>query len=145
MGRIAVAGFFLLLAAATPLQPPADAVARLKAAIPSLDVLHTLQPCFLHGDFDGDGTPDVALQVRDHATGKVGIAIEHSSSHEWLVVAAGHRMSSAEDDFDWMDSWRVQRNTITRKGDAILAEKSGRASGLVFWNGREYRWFQQGD
>lgn len=145
MGRIAVTGFFLLLVAAAPSQPPADAVARLKTAIPSLDVLHTLQPCFLHGDFDGDGSADIALQVRDHATGKVGIAIEHTSSHEWLVVAAGHRLSSAEDDFDWMDSWRVQRNTVTRKGDAILAEKSGRASGLVFWTGREYRWFQQSE
>ena len=135
----------MLLAAAVPCRPPIDAEARLRVAVPAVDMLHTLRPCFLRGDFDGDGTPDFAIQVRDRATGKVGIALEHSSTHEWFITGAGHRMSSGEDDFDWMDSWRVVPNSVRRKGDAIMAEKSSSATGLIYWTGREYKWFQQSD
>lgn len=146
MGRVVgLAVFSLLFIAATPCKPPADAEARLHHAQPLLDVIHTLHPCFLAGDFDGDGTPDVVLQVRDHVTGKVGIAIEHAATHEWFVAGAGHRVGSAEDDFDWMDSWRVEKNNVTHKGDAIMAEKSESASGLIYWNGHDYRWMQNGD
>jgi hypothetical protein len=28
---------------------------------------------------------------------------------------------------------------------AILAEKQESASGLIFWDGKQYRWYQQGD
>ena len=145
MGRVIAIGFAVLLAAAVHCRPPVEAEARLHEAVPALDVLHTLQPCYLHGDFDADGTLDFAIQVRDRATGKVGIAIEHSSTHQWFIAGAGHRMSSAEDDFDWMDSWRVVPNSVKHKGDAIMAEKNSSASGLIYWNGHEYKWFQQGD
>jgi hypothetical protein len=147
MGRVAGAAVlaFLLIAAAPPCRPSVEAEKRLKHAYPLLDVLHTLKPCELAGDFDGDGVEDIALQVRDHVTGKVGVAIEHSKTHEWFIAGAGNRMSSAEDNFDWMDAWRVEKNRITHKGDAILAEKSESASGLIYWSGHEYRWMQQGD
>jgi hypothetical protein len=150
MGRVGFASvFFLLLGVlfvtASPSAPPADAVARLKHTEPLLDVLHTLRPSFLSGDFDADGRADVVLHVRDHVTGKVGIAIEHSSTHEWFVAGAGHRMGSGDDDFDWMDSWKVVKNSVTHKGDAVCTEKSESASGLVYWSGHDYRWFQQGD
>ena len=145
MGRVIAVGFAVLLAAAVPCRPPAQAEARLREAVPALDMLHTLRPCYLRGDFDGDGTPDVAIQVRDRATGRVGIAIEHSSTHTWFIAGAGHRMSSGDDNFDWMDSWHVAPNSVRRKGEAIVAEKNSFASGLIYWDGREYKWFQQGD
>jgi hypothetical protein len=145
MGRVIVIGFAVLLAASMHCHPPVDSEARLREALPALDILHTLQPCYLSADFDGDGTPDFAIQVRDRATGKVGIAIENSSTGEWFVAGAGHRMSSAEDDFDWMDTWRVVPNSVKRKGAAIMAEKSSSASGLIYWDGHGYQWFQRGD
>jgi hypothetical protein len=143
MGRVAAVGLFLLITAAVPCHRPIEAEARLRTALPSLTVLHTLQPCFLQGDFDGDGEPDFALQVRDHATGKVGIAIENSSTRSWLVVGAGQRISSGEDNFDWMDGWHVARNALTYKGDAILSDRSEAAMGMIYWSGSEYRWFHR--
>jgi hypothetical protein len=136
---------FLLITASVPCRRPLDAEARLRAALPSLRVLRTLQPCFLQGDFDGDGEPDFALQVRDHASGKVGIAIENSSTHSWFIVGAGQRISSGEDNLDWMDGWLVARNAVTHKGDAILSERSEAMMGMIYWNGSEYRWFQRSE
>jgi hypothetical protein len=140
-----ILGFAALLAASMHCHPPGEAEARLRQALPALDLLHTLQPCYLTADFDGDGNPDFAIQVRDRATGKVGIAIENSSTGEWFVVGAGHRMSSEDDNFDWMDTWSVVPNSVKRKGAAIMTEKSSSASGLIYWDGHEYKWFQQGD
>jgi hypothetical protein len=140
VGRVTLLAFAFLLAAPCPVPP--DAVTRLPTRY---SVLRTLHPCFLVGDFDGDGVPDIALQVRERETGKVGIAVEHSSTKTWFIIGAGVKMSNGDDNFDWMDSWRATINDITHHGGAILAEKSGTVSGMLFWNGREYRWQQLAD
>jgi hypothetical protein len=137
MGRVVLLAFVFLLAAPCPL--PTDAVTNLPTPY---KILKTLRPCYLTGDFDGDGIPDVALHVRERDTGRVGIAIEHAATKRWFIIGAGVKMSNGDDNFDWMDSWRSTDNDITHRGNAILAEKSGTPSGMLFWNGREYRWQQ---
>jgi hypothetical protein len=54
-----------------------------------------------------------------------------------------------------MDRWSVSKKgnvnveagggTPTLIGDALLLEKMDSASAIVFWDGKEYQWYQQGD
>ena len=114
-----------------------------------------LKPSHLTGDFDGDGKPDIAILVRQKS-GKIGIAVCHSSTNRVLFIGAGTEVGNGGDNFDWMDIWDVTpKATAARKvgkaaaallkGDALHVEKSESASALVYWNGKRYVWRQQGD
>jgi hypothetical protein len=61
-----------------------------------------------------------------------------------------------DDNFDWMDVWHVypkgpvhrgagEKTIPTLLGEALLVERSESASGLIYWNGTRYMWYQQGD
>ena len=115
-----------------------------------------LNPFYQRGDFDGDGRPDYAVLVRHARTGKRGIAFVHRGSGAVHVVGAGNAIGHGGDDFSWMDAWRVfERGPVRRgagggappvlRGDALLVEKTESASALLWWDGRGYRWSQQGD
>src|SRR5882724_9023769 len=115
-----------------------------------------LKPSYLSGDFDGDGKPDIAVLVKQKRSGKIGIAVCHSSTNKVLFIGAGTEVGNGSDNFDWMDIWNVSpKATAARKvgkataallkGDALHVEKSESASALIYWNGRRYVWRQQGD
>lgn len=116
-----------------------------------------VKPCSLVADFDGDGVKDIAVTIRQRATGKNGVAIFNSHTKRWHILGAGTRLGDGGDDFSWMDLWSVYPKTKTvergvesgappaLRGDALLVEKSEAASALIYWTGRGYRWYQQGD
>jgi len=115
-----------------------------------------LKPSHLSGDFDGDGKPDIAILVKQKSSGKIGIAICHSSTNKVLFVGAGTEVGNGGDNFDWMDIWNVTLKATAGKkvgraaaallrGDALHVEKSESASALIYWNGKRYAWRQQGD
>ena len=115
-----------------------------------------LKPSRLSGDFDGDGRPDLAILVKQKSSGKIGIAVLHSSANKIVFIGAGTKVGNGGDNFDWMDTWNVTpKATATRqvakataalvKGDALHVEKSESASALIYWNGKRYVWRQQGD
>jgi hypothetical protein len=115
-----------------------------------------LKPSHLSGDFDGDRKPDIAILVRQKTTGKIGIAVCHSSTNKVSFIGAGTEIGNGGDNFDWMDIWSVTakataakrvRKAAARllKGDALHVEKSESASALIYWNGRRYVWRQMGD
>lgn len=103
-----------------------------------------LNPFYLHGDFNGDGKPDTAILVRHKVSGKIGVAILHGAGGVAAVLGAGREFGNGGDDWSWMDAWRVERRKDGR-GDALLVMKTESAGGLVSWDGRAYRWRQQGD
>src|SRR6476660_3025838 len=99
------------------------------------DISSPLKPSYLRGDFDGDGKPDVAVLIKQKKSGKLGIAVCHSSTNKILLIGAGTALGNGGDNFDWMDIWSVTpKATAARKlgkatatllkGDALHVEKS---------------------
>jgi hypothetical protein len=113
---------------------------------------------YMRGDFDGDGRPDYAVRIKSKAGSDAGIAIWLSSLHKLTVIGAGVRFKvsgTTDTSLEVLDTWQVfGKATVERgveagpppqlKGDAILAGKSERASGLIYWNGQAFAWYQQG-
>ncbi len=124
----------------------------LKNYPPSADI----NPFYLHGDFNGDGQLDIALLVRQRSSGKRGVAILHGKTNQTYVLGAGRDFGKGGNDFRWMDAWYVYgRGTVKPgadskpppklKGDALMLLKTESASALIYWNGKGYAWYQQGD
>jgi hypothetical protein len=112
-----------------------------------------INPFYLRGDFDGDGKPDVAVSVKQRSTGKLGVAIINGATDKVTILGAGTAIGNGGDDFEWMDSWKCYskdraargRSIPKLRGDVLLVSKSEAASALIYWNGKRYVWFQQGD
>jgi hypothetical protein len=100
------------------------------------------EPSFYVGDFNGDGTSDVALLIGEKATTKVGIAIIEGGKRKITIVGAGKSFGNGGDDFSWMDVWSVQH---TGKVDRLHVAKSDAASAVIYSDGSKYRWQQEGD
>jgi hypothetical protein len=120
------------------------------------DLPFRMNPFYLSGDFNGDGKIDVAVLVKQRSTGKLGIAIVHGATGKVTILGAGVSIGNGGDDFEWMDSWRVySKDRAAREAseigvphlhrDALLVQKSEAAGALIYWNGKHYVWFQQGD
>jgi len=84
------------------------------------------------------------------------VAIIHARANSVSVLGAGRALGNGGDDFRWMDAWHVHpRGKVNRgadgkappvlKGDALTLIKTEAASGLVYWDGARYAWYQQGD
>jgi hypothetical protein len=120
------------------------------------DVSFDLIPSYLQGDFNGDGNIDVAVLVKQRATGKLGIAIVHGEMGKTTILGAGAAIGNGGDDFAWMDSWQLyaknraahaagETSVLRLRGDALLVSKTEAASALIYWNGEKYVWLQRGD
>jgi hypothetical protein len=140
-----------------PIRPAIDAPA-FKTAF---EIGTWLNPFYLRGDFDGDGAVDYAILIKRRNDGKKGIAVWLSGNPggRMIVLGAGTKAragAGAIDDWDFFDSWQVYgKRTVLRGagegrppkliGEAILVERTESASGLVYWDGRQFRWYQQGE
>jgi hypothetical protein len=114
-----------------------------------------LNPYYLQGDFNGDGKLDLAVLVRAEKDGKDGILVLFRGVPGFRILGAGSPLGAHGDDFSWMDVWSVHRGPVERgavegapprlRGDALLVEKSESASAILYWDGKTFRWYQQGD
>lgn len=115
-----------------------------------------LNPYYLQADFNGDGHVDAAVLVNSVTTGKAGIAIVHAGLVPSVVLGADRSFGNGGDDFSWMDAWCVyprgpvhrgadEADPPTLKGDGLMVLKTEAASSIVYWTGKEYAWYQQGD
>jgi hypothetical protein len=116
-----------------------------------------LNPFYLRGDFDGDKKIDYALAVIELKTDKKGILIYHPATRRYFLAGAGKAVPNGHgDDYPWMDAWEVSDEKIIAQGstdlkppkligEAILVQKLESSSGLIYWDGKEYSWYQQDD
>jgi hypothetical protein len=115
-----------------------------------------VNPFFVQGDFDGDHQLDLAVLLIEKPSGKKGIAIFHRGTKKVTIIGAGKPLGNGGDDFNWLDAWYVypkrkvakgvdDTNPPKLRGDAIFVEKTESASAVLYWDGGNYRWYQQGD
>ncbi|QJR37531.1 hypothetical protein [Gemmatimonas groenlandica] len=130
--------------ATTPTPPWADVAWRTQASARQLVRDSTVSPAMLSADFDGDGRPDVAWQVRHRLTHERGILIVHASGRPAQLCGAGVPFGNGGRNFDWMDSWQVVPRDIGA-GAALLVAKAESASGRIEFRAGRYQWRQQGD
>lgn len=113
-----------------------------------------INPFFLMGDFDGDHQTDIAIRIKNKQSGKYGLAIIHSKSRKPFLIGAG-KPSDRGDNLNWFDMWTqipkqklespFEEHPAMLIGDAILLIKSESASVALYWNGKDYEWFQIDD
>jgi hypothetical protein len=123
----------------------------------SFKINKEINPFYLRGDLNGDNKMDYALAVIEVKSGKKGILIYHTDNKKYYIIGAGTVIpNSYGDDFRWMDAWKIYDNKMVGigvgetkklilKGEAILAMKLESSSGIIYWDGDVYRWYQQGD
>jgi hypothetical protein len=111
-----------------------------------------INPFYLRGDFDGDGTADYAVLVVKGL--QKGVVICRGDPPKAAVLGAGSPFQGTKDlDFD---AWLVYRRMPVEQGvgegpppkltgEAIEIAWEEKASGLIYWNGRRFAWYQQGD
>jgi hypothetical protein len=126
----------------------------LAAVGPHYKVSGRINPFYLRGDFRGGGAPETAVLVTATATGARGVAVCWDGLTKPTILGAGtvfHQMPDLS-----FDAWHVYRKGPVHKGveggpppvlrgEALLLEWSESASGLVYWDGKALRWYQQGD
>jgi len=120
-------------------------------------VVTHLNPFYVTGNFTGRGRLDTAILIKNRASGDIGVAIIHQGSSSAIVLGAGQNFGNGGSNFDWMDAWhtwdkvsKVEKGVGEADppkliGDAILLIKTEAASGLIYWDGKKYQWYQQGD
>jgi hypothetical protein len=108
----------------------------------SYALLLRLNPFFQVGDFDRDGSLDVAVCVLERTTGKEGVALIRHERRGVTVIGAGQSFGNGGDDFQWMGIWRVEP---AQHGDVLYVEKPESAGGTISWNGSGFDWTQAGD
>ena len=119
----------------------------------------SVNPFYLRGDFDGDGIADYAFRIKSKVGNDFGIAIWLSSLKRVVVLGAGVPFKVSGSivlNLNFLDTWQVfGKHRVERAvdsvapprllGEAILAGKSESASGLIYWTGKSFAWYQQGD
>jgi hypothetical protein len=122
-----------------------------------------INPFYLEADFNCDNRLDVAVAIEELATSKKGIIIFHGMSENYVVFGAGSSFGTGNDNFSWMDIWKVERDlyiselTFKANGDidgnrdlklfcpGIEVDASERSGGIIYWDGKQYKWAQTND
>lgn len=122
----------------------------------SYEVAKKLYPEYLRGDFNGDGKPDFAVQVRRRSTGTFGIAVFQAkrtqSKPAAVFIAGAGKALGKNTDLDWVEIWSVFSKAEAYReiqsarmpkfwGDVLkLQTKKGKA-GFMYWSGDGYSWY----
>jgi hypothetical protein len=84
-----------------------------------VEVRCAVRPCLTRGDFDGDGRPDLAIQVTEREEYRTGIALLIGDAQHLLAAGTEGELG---DDLLWLDAWHVEPSA---KGLPIEGEALG--------------------
>ncbi|MGD9535656.1 MAG: hypothetical protein AB7P52_03440 [Alphaproteobacteria bacterium] len=115
-----------------------------------------LTPVELGGDFDGDGTLDLAAPVTRRADGKRALALCRAGTYLDVIGLEGEMGHLMPAYFDRMDWWGLYPKGEVHQGvaegappaltgDAILLGMEEKSSVLLYWDGGRYAAYWQGD
>ncbi len=113
-----------------------------------------VNPYYLEGDFNGDKKIDIAFSVRQISTNKMGFVVMHSGTKYYQFIGAGKEFGKGGDNYRWLDYWKVYKkgkvkvgfketHELKLNGDAILVGYYMGNNALIYWNGKEHKWYQQ--
>jgi RHS repeat-associated protein len=132
---------------------PQEVTRCMKSLGTAYEISGKINPFYLRGDFDGDGSSDYAVLIRKDS--QQGVMICRRAAAKPTVLGAGAEFNQMKDlDFNaWQvhpKGRRVERGVGEGKaptliGDAILIEWEESASALIYWDGKRFIWYQQGD
>jgi hypothetical protein len=119
-------------------------------------IIFDINPFYLRGDFNGDNIHDYAVLIMNRVGSEIGIAIIHGGSKKMYILGAGEKFGNGGRDFQWMNAWHIypkgkvyqgasEDAPPVLKGEALIVSCLESASGLIYWTGKEYKWYQQGD
>jgi len=144
---------------------PVEKAFKASQILEKYDIGDSLSPFYMRGDVDGDGKSDYVIRVQNRETKHFGLAILLSTHPTVEVLGAGGIRvrvgfgpeSYLLDDFDWMDAWQITpKQKLTRnglnenapaqmRGEGVLVEKTESAGAILFWDGKQFRWYQTSD
>lgn len=115
-----------------------------------------LRPSTVSGDFDGDDSHDLAVPVVRASSGKRGLAVCRAGTYLDLVGFEGRMGEVVPAYFDRIDHWSLHPKGPVGEsaaqgpppelvGDAILIGKEDSSSALLYWNGKRWHAYWQGD
>lgn len=132
---------------------PREVALCMKSLGPSYAISGKINPFYLRGDFFGNGKAVYAVLVENG--NQQGLMVCPGGGAKPRVLGAGTEFNKMKDlNFN---AWQVHAKTkgVERGvdegkppvllGDAILIEWEESASALVYWNGKQFVWYQQGD
>jgi hypothetical protein len=120
------------------------------------EVTSYIQPEYLISDFNGDNNLDLAVLIKNKLNNKKGFIIYHPNSQEYFIIGASviYEEEDGWDDLDWVDKWVINKEKNNEPGiqegpnlklefDSIEITKDEIGGGLIYWNGRKYKYFHQ--
>ncbi len=140
-----------------PIQPERVMQCLKSPKVAGLEIIEQINPFYLRGDFDGDGKPDYALQVRSRRKDGNGVLVCTGRGSIFLLGSgiAGSRFSDMPHDNFLAPQWVV----LTKEEVAALAPFESNAPHpvpvvkgeaiamiwedgicLIYWDGAKFRW-----
>ena len=169
-----IAAAMFLFVAAAPLLAQSDEEAEQSYSLPppverclshglgaKYRIDRSVNPFYLRGDFDGDGKSDYMTRIASRENGKGGMLVCWGDRRKQPVVlgagtnirgpAGGVRVDELP-----MIGWSVYGTGAVEQGvgegpppkltgEAVTIYATEGASGILYWNGKAFRWYQQGD
>ena len=89
----------------------------------------------LRGDFDRDGSVDVAVFVWRPSNGKCGVILFRRGGAVRTIIGAGIRFGDADDDLCWVSDWKVVRD----RRHPIIYLQGEDTDDRIIWDGRRFR------
>ena len=153
---LAMAGVVVVTGAAAGQTPdpayynlPPEVNARLTDVLKDNDIDTSVNPFYQRGDFDGDKKADFAIAMKAKSDG-----------NQHVVVVRGKKGAPVwldDVEFPALDGWYVHDRKVKvevgitgdkppkLKGDALMIFKAESSSALVYWNGKKFTSYWQGD